>query len=295
MHNKYIYSDTFQYEPLRQIFENCAKLASGETPEIDKFWKANLGLLLSYLEGNPLALVSIKQFILLGYYPLVAYMSGLQSGHQIGKNTVQTQMIENVGVLYENLLKKNQELISEQKAHRSQTQEWINQIGNASKVVAGFQHSVEQVKLGMLKLETLPTPMTTEDPGQPLPDIQDFDTSSTSHYSVKQTIYQLKHDGVYCSKFGILKISNGIITAWDSIDNSFQSFKILTGRHANYAYIIFNRNLNEMKLKLIQDPFWLSKCFDENKLLDRSVLTITLKEVSKGYNQWYKEDLTTDE
>lgn len=284
-YQEYIQSESFQFDSIKTICERCALFSSSESSEIEKFWKSHLNLLINYSENNPQALLSIKQFIPYGYSHLMAYISGLQSGHQIGKTSIQSSIIENVGVLYENLSKKNQDLIMEQKAHRSQTTEWISQINNASKTVAGFQNAVEQIKLGMLKLETIPLPIYTEEQITPLPDTPEFDVASMSQTSMKQPIYLINQNGVYSNSFGLVKILNDKITSWDTKDNVFQSFKILTGKHANYGYLLLNLDLNVIRRRLIEDQLWLNRCFDLHLIIDKPKLTEALKGI-KTKHQW---------
>lgn len=294
-YQRYIESSDFQTDKLIDVLNNCALYSEDEEINLNKFWKRNITYLIQLLDdGNYSTLSFFKTLILKGLVAMDMFVEGVKCGISIGKSQVNQSIVHQLGNLHDSLNSNYDKVRKEALVHQKQTLEFINQMTNASKVISDFQSSVEQIKLIATKTELLPTSLLTPKVSLPSKRLEDFEISTDDSETKRLYVKEINEDGFFQSSKLNVRLQDNQISSIGIIDVRVKNLSCLIGKPSAFGFLILNLDLNAIIRKILLNPNWLTRCFESNKPVNKTLLHQDLKGLKKTYYQWTRGTLSSE-
>lgn len=295
-YEEYLRSDTFAIDSPISVIRKCLELSNHSTSEsVRAFWLTHQSQLLALIRDHHI--VALKMLIPEIKYHIknaASFMSGVIAGQSIAKTNQAEELISSLGSMIDSLKVSHKKAREESVVHQKQTLEFINQINNASESVAGFQRSVERVKLAALKLDIAPAPVKASEVLQELPSIGDISTPSSYLEPVGQIVEKIMDSGTYTTEKATVKVGDQNILSFDSKAPELKALSVIVGRPKSFGLPILNRSLEQLSIKSAQDIDWLRKLIPKPPSVDKSLLIKTLQSIPIKKYQWLRKDIETD-
>lgn len=189
------------------------ELSKEENEDIKNFGKEYYSTIRSWsTEHTASQIRAFLDVLPLGIQSARLTLNGIFIGIGIEHQRKQQKLVEELSGAIETSGIMMSKLHQESRAHQQQTIEFINQISNASETVSKLQSAVEQMKLETLRMQTLPSRKSTEEPTQP-PQRQETPMSISPIPFIGTPVEKISSPGTYTNAFGIVKIDSSSITS----------------------------------------------------------------------------------